>query len=89
MDNDQNKQRVADAGAIPHLIALLHAPDTFAQSQSAGTHARTHARSHSRTHTRAHTQGALSEGSIRNGNTAVYVRFHVAHMHLYVPRRIE
>ena len=69
MDNDQNKQRVADAGAIPHLIALLHAPDTFAQSQSAGTHARTLARTH--THTRAHTQGALSECSICNGNTAV------------------
>ena len=33
VDNDMNKQRVADAGAIPHLIALLHAPDTFAQSQ--------------------------------------------------------
>lgn len=36
VDNDQNKQRVADVGAIPHLIGLLHAHDTFAQSQSAG-----------------------------------------------------
>lgn len=33
VDNDMNKQRVADAGAIPHLITLLYAPDTFAQSQ--------------------------------------------------------
>jgi vacuolar protein 8 len=36
VDNDKNKQRVADVGAIPHLISLLHAQDTFAQSQSAG-----------------------------------------------------
>lgn len=33
VDNDGNKQRVADVGAIPHLIGLLHASDTFAQSQ--------------------------------------------------------
>ena len=36
MDNDQNKQLVADAGAIVPLINLLNSTDTFAQSQSAG-----------------------------------------------------
>ena len=34
--DDPNKQRVGEAGAIAHLIALLHAPDPFTQTQAAG-----------------------------------------------------
>ena len=36
VEDDTNKQRVGETGAIPHLIALLHAPDPFTQSQAVG-----------------------------------------------------
>ena len=42
------RQRVAEAGAIPHLVALLKVNDSFAQSQApTHTHTCTHAHTHS------------------------------------------